>query len=250
MRTGANMMPKSKQTPRKHFDEDIYRAEQLMLLAKNMSTKGVDEELTRDVYMSALMLGVGAMDAYFSDSYVDCLTKVLRAYIHDNWQGDLPPAYAKRALPAKEVLDSSRNNRPLWSLRMATRKIMERDNMLSIPRVKEEFNGILPQSHKLWVGIMDELIACDCKKFTGITRAELSSLSGKSLEKAKKNATAKFDQRIKETVQLRHDWVHNCGRPKSAVKVPPPKQAADRLREVKSFVTVFDDHIQTHRLAR
>ncbi len=191
-----NKPPKPKQTPRKHFDEDIYRAEQMLQLAQHMSAKGADTELTRDLYMSALTLGVGAMDAYFSDSYVDCLTKVLRAYIHGMWQGDLPAAYAKRELPAKEMLDSSRMNRPLWSLRMATRKIMERNNMLSIPRVKDEFNGILPASHKLWSGLVDELIACNSKRFTGVTQADMAKLSGKGLEKAKKRAIASFQERV------------------------------------------------------
>lgn len=239
-----------KRTPRKHFDEDIYRAEQMLRLAGDMTTRGEDERLTQDVYMSALTLGVGAMDAYFSDSYVDCLTKVLRAYVHGKWPGDLPTAYAKRELPAKEILDSSRENRPLWSLRMATRKIMERDNMLSISRVKDEFNGILPSSHKLWGGLVNELIACNYKKFTKVTQADTIELSGKRLESAKKKAIASFQERIGATVQLRHDWVHNCGRPKVAILVPPYGQVVARLKEVRAFVTAFDDHIQAHRLAQ
>lgn len=241
---------KPKQTPWKHFEEDIQRAEQILLLAKEMAATGADERLRQDVYMSALALGVGAMDAYFSDSFVDCLTKVLRAYIHGKWQGDLPSAYARRELPAKELLDSSRENRPLWSLRMATRKIMERDNMLSISRVKDEFNGILPPSRKLWGGLVDELIACNSRKFTGVTSTDTAKLSGKTLEKAKKRAISAFQARIGETVQFRHDWVHNCGRPKSAIKSVPYGQAKARLSEVKALVTAFDDHIQAHRLAR
>jgi hypothetical protein len=237
-------------TPRKHFNEDIDRAHDMIRLSKSMDNEAAGERLVHDVRLSAVALAVGAMDAYFSDAYVDCLTSVLRAYIHGKWQGDLPPAYAKRELPAREVLDSSRQNRPLWSLRMATRTIMERDNMLSIARISDQFNGILPPTQKLWVGLINKLIAIDSKRFTGTTPSELSQLSGKDLEKKKKKAIYLFQERIKNTVQFRHDWAHNCGRPKSAIQKLTYNQAAARVQEIRTLVEAFDDHIQANRLAQ
>lgn len=241
---------KPKRTPRRHFDEDIGRAHQMLELSQNMEKDEAGERLFQDVRMSAIALAVGAMDAYFCDAYVDCLTSVLRAYIHNKWQGDLPPIYAQRELPAKEVLDSSREGRPLWSLRMATRKIMERDNMLSITRIKEQFNGILPSRHKLWAGLIDELLMLDSKRFTGVTRSELATLSNKGVAEAKRKAAGIFQERIKDTVQLRHDWAHNCGRPRSAIDKYTHLQAKAKIREVEALVSAFDNHVQLHRLAR
>ncbi len=237
-------------TPRKHFDEDINRAHDMIRMSKDKDSDGAGERLVHDVRLSAVALAVGAMDAYFSDAYVDCLTSVLRAYIHGKWRGDLPSAYAKRELPAGEVLDSSRQNRPLWALRMATRTIMERDNMLSISRISDQFNGILPPTQKLWAGLTNDLIAFGSKRFTGITQSELSQLSGKDLEKKKKKAIFLFQDRIKDTVQLRHDWAHNCGRPKSAIQKLTHNQATARVQEIHTLIEAFDDHIQAHRLAQ
>ncbi len=143
-------------THRRHFDEDISRAEAILATAK--ARKG-DARVSSDLRLSPVSMAVGAMDAYLCDAYVDCLTAVLRAYVTGQWNGgQLPSHYAKQQLPAGEVLDSSRTERPLWSLRMAARSVMERGNMLTLSRVPEQFNGILPDRHKLWVGLIDRLI--------------------------------------------------------------------------------------------
>jgi hypothetical protein len=232
-------------THRRHFDEDIARAEAILATAR--SRKG-DARLPSDLRLSAVSMAVGAMDAYLCDAYVDCLTAVLRAYVTGQWKDDhLPSHYAKQQLPAGEVLDSSRRVRPLWSLRMAARSVMERGNMLTMSRVPEQFNGVLPDSHKLWVGLIDRLIGFGYKRLTGVTGPEVNKLSGKPLEQAKKRAIKTFFNRISDTIQIRHDWAHNCGRPKTAIKTFSHAQARDRIREIRLFVTAFDDHLQQHR---
>jgi hypothetical protein len=236
-------------TPRKHFNEDIVRAENMVQLAASMEDDCSELRLVQDVRLSAVSLAVGAMDAYFCDAYVDCLTAVLRAYISGNWAGSLPANYSKQQLPAGEVLDYSRESRPLWSLRMATRKIMERDSMLTVSRIDDHFNGILPRSHKLWAGLIDQLINYNSKRLTKVTSSEANKLSGKDKENAKKQAIAKFKSRVSDTVQLRHDWAHNCGRPKSSIRTLTHNQAKARIKELKVFVEAFDDHIEAHRLA-
>jgi hypothetical protein len=220
-----------------------------------MEKAGYTERLTNDIRLSAVAMAVGAMDAYFCDAYVDCLTSVLRAYANGNWEESWPKRYLKRELPAGKVLDSlredaSRSDRPFWALRMVSREAMERDNMLSISRINSEFNPILPDSQKLWQRFVDKLIAYDYKRFTGIYSNELEELSGPELGKARKDAVQTFKERVGDTVQIRNDWIHNCGRPKVAIKDLTDQQALERIREINILVTEFDDHIQEHRLVR
>lgn len=235
-------------THRNYFDEDIARAKAILQTSEDLKQNGMATRQYRDVRLSAIALAVGAMDAYFCDAYVDCLTSVLRAYAQDNWHGDLPAAYAKRQLPAGEVLDTSRPHRPLWAVRMAVRGVMERDNMLTISKIDEYFNGILPGSRKLWLSFIPKLISYNFKRLTQYREADILDLDGKSLTKAKKKAIHVFKTRIGQTIQIRHDWIHNCGRPKQAIKDLTYGQAQARTRDIEIFVTEFDDHIQAHRL--
>ncbi len=126
---------------------------------------------------------------------------------------------------------------------------MERDSMLTESRIDEHFNGILPKSHKLWAGLIDQLIAYNSKRFTKVTKPETDKLSGKERESAKKQATATFKSRVADTVQLRHDWAHNCGRPKVRIQNLTHRQANARIKELRVFVEAFDNHIEEHRLA-
>ena len=88
---------------------------------------------------------------------------------------------------------------------------MEKGNMLSLERVKRHLNGILPDAHKLWAGIIDEIIDLGYKRLCGCYRSELDALSGKPLGDAKKKAIACVEDRLAGTIQYRHDWAHNCG---------------------------------------
>jgi len=236
-------------TQKRYFDEDIRRAEAVLNLAAKEKDKKADPQIVSDLRLSAIGMAIGALDAYLCDAYVDCLTSVLRSYVNGEWKGILPASYAKRALPAGIVLDSSRKHRPLWSLRMAVRKIMERDNVLCIDRVPKLFNGILPDTHKLWAGIVDELLALNSRRFAAFHQWEVAALTGKALAKARKEVIARFQSRLKETIQYRHDWAHNLGWPKTAIHNLTPQQATTRIREVRHFVDVFDRHIEQHRKA-
>lgn len=234
-------------TFRKHFDQDIKRAEELQVLSSSLQAAGSPRRLYQDVRLSGVALAVGALDAYLCDAYVDCLTTVLKSYRNGHWAGDLPRHYAKQPLPAGEVLDRSRASRPLWSIRMASRRVMERDNMLQLSRLPESFNGILPDRAKIWHGFIDNLVKHNLKRFTGYYQADLAKLTGSALGEARKRAAAAVRKRLASTIQLRHDWVHNCGRPKTAIKTISDGQAAARIREVRLFISEFDNHLRTHR---
>lgn len=235
-------------TPRTHFDEDIQRAEDLLSYAIQIEAAGADARLHQDVKIAAIGMSVGALDAYLCDKYVDCLTSALRAYSNGNWQGDLPTNYREQKLPAGEVLDRSRNSRPLWGIRMAARQIMERDNMLSISRIDEMFNPILPASHKLWSSFVPTMIDSGWRRLTGpYTNLQITAMSPEEKGKATKKVICTMKKRLACTIQIRHDWVHNCARPKLAIAKYSDGQASARIREIKEFITKFDDYIESNR---
>lgn len=197
---------------------------------------------------------MNAIDRWLGGSpthkYVDCLTKVLRAYVRGEWPGELPSFYKNERLPAGEVLDTSRKARPAWGIRMAARSVMERDNMLSLSRVDEMFNPVLPAGQKLWADFIGSVLVHGKKHLTGPkSAAQIAALDGKFKKAATKKAIATLKNRITSIIEIRHDWIHNCGRPKSAIVKYSDGQARVRIGDIRLFVEAFDDHIEAHRRA-
>jgi len=225
-----------------------------------MEAAGEPLRLVQDVRLSGVALAVGAMDAYLCDAYVDCLSAALQAYRRGTWpSAQLPSYYRRQLLPAGEVLDVSRMQRPLWSIRMAARRVMERDNMLAVSRIESMFNGILPPGQRLWDCMVGPFLQHRRKRFTGDrTAADIAALAAvrpmtsaaqKRLNEARKAVTARARSRISSTVQLRHDWIHNCGRPKTSIVTKSSSRAWTHVREVGWFVVALDDHLDQHRRA-
>ena len=65
-------------TPRSHFDDDLARARGL--LDATQSCAGLTPQVRDDMLRAAWMMGVGALDAYFSDAYASLLACTLIAY--------------------------------------------------------------------------------------------------------------------------------------------------------------------------
>ncbi len=234
---------------RADFDEDIQRAKDILALTATLKRQGKPQRVYRDVRLCAVAMAVGAMDAYFCDKYVDCIARALRAYTNHQWPGTFPARYAKTALPAGEVLKASRTKRPLWGIRMAARSLMEKEHMYSVSRVPDAFNPILPPGEKLWQDIIEVFIKLNRKRLTGINWPSYDGLVGRAKEKARTKATSRLMRRLGTTVQHRHDWIHNCGRPKDAIKDLTEGQARVRINEIQVFVTRIDSHIEKHRIA-
>jgi len=120
-------------TARTHFDQDIARAEAVAVQADLLEVQGSAAEVVNDIRLAAVGMAVGALDAYLSDKYVDCLTMALRAYSRGAWRGEFPDPFAKSGLPAGVILDvTKRRVRPAWALRVAARSLMEKESMLKI----------------------------------------------------------------------------------------------------------------------
>lgn len=236
-------------TAKTHFDDDISRAFTLHVHAQTLQLAGDVSQFPKDIRGAAVALAVGAMDAYFCDKFVDCLTKALQAYAAGTWPGPFPPAFRQQHLPAGEVLDASRIHRPKWGIRMAAKAVMERNNMYSLSRVDGVFNGILPVGQKLWLGIVPQLLAVGRRRFTKYLAADMAGLTGKPLLGRQREVIATVKSRIGITVQFRHDWIHNCARPKGTIVNYTDGEARAAMNEIKSLVDIFEAHIEAHRIA-
>jgi hypothetical protein len=234
-------------TSRAHFDEDIIRSEGMLDHARDLEADGSARRTFQDIRVASLAMSIGAMDAYLCDKYVDCLTAVLNTYSRGRWRGDLPGGSAKEKLPAGFVLDTSRSRRPGWGIRMAARKVMERENILSLRRIDDMFNPILPTGQKIWAEFVPALIALGRKRLTGITPSEMAALTGSRKGDATKKAATAVRDRIAGISQIRNDWIHNCARPKTAIQEWTHGEAATRIRDVKDVIYALDDHIEAHR---
>jgi hypothetical protein len=131
---------------------------------------------------------------------------------------------------------------------MAARAAMEKDFLYSLSRLDEAFNGILPSGQKLWDGIVDALAALGRRRFTTHLTMDLAALTNKPLQDARKKVIATVKNRIAITVQFRHDWIHNCSRPKAAIVNRTHGEARTAINEIKSFVEIFETHIEAHRI--
>ena len=123
---------------------------------------------------------------------------------------------------------------------------MDRENMLQVGRVKDMLNPVLPNGQKLWMDVIDKYIALNRKRLTGINQAELAAVPANKRTDAQKKAVAALLRRIGSIVQRRHDIAHNCDRPKVALQIIDEPRTKKMLADIKSFVTILDDHLTTH----
>jgi hypothetical protein len=230
-------------TARRHFDDDITRAWAMHDLARE--TVEQDTPLADDVGRVSVAFGVGALDAYLCDAFVDTLARCLKSCRRNAHQ---PPAgYALLELPIGPLM-ADYPTRSNWGLRMAARALMEKDNLLQLGRLKDLFNPALPQGQKLWVDLAPSFADLNRKRLSGFRKDEYAGLSGQEKSRGPNRVSAHVLRRMGEIVQRRHDIVHNCDRPKSAKQWLSLGQAKAMLVDVHDFVKVLDAHLDAHRL--
>jgi len=204
-----------------------------------------DDALATDLGRTAVAFGVGALDAYRCDAFVDSLARCLRSC---RLNSHAPPTgYGELELPIGPLMTdyAARND---WGLRMAAGALMERDNLLQFGRLKDLPNSSLPPGPKLWQDLVDDFVALDRRRRAGFRRAEYAALTGGARADGRKRVSAAALSRMGEIVQRRHDVVHDCDRPKTAKQPLTPAQAGKVLTDVRDFATILDDHLQAHRI--
>jgi len=176
-------------------------------------------ELRRDIFRASWMTAVGAFDAYFCDAYGDLLARTFRASKIEPTV-TLPARMKNINVPIPIVLTQDLSGG--WAWRMIARDLIEKDNVLSIKKVKELLNIFFRPSHKLftsdgqplhrWIERQQAM-----NRLFGFQRTVYRQAQGAAKSQLKKNALQKLENRLGMIFQRRHDCIHNCDRPKLAV---------------------------------
>lgn len=232
-------------TFRKHFDEDIARAFHVQAHAASLA--GPEELLAQDLLRSAVVIAVGAMDAYLCDLYVDLLSSSTQA-LSDGRIKSLPKSYKNVRLPIGALFGKKYSARPNWALRMAAREIMERENMQQVRKISGHLNPALPSTSHLWNSVVMDYVKLNRKRLTRLTTKDFIGMNPKVQKNLRGDAAGAMISRIEEVVQRRHDIVHNCDRPKTALQHITASQAKKMVTDIRDFVVILDDHVAKYRV--
>src|SRR5205807_7187354 len=177
--------------------------------------KAAAEHMLRgDVLRSAWMFAVGALDAYFCDAYTDVVAATI---ISKSRQPAivLPDFFYEIRFPVRSILEPYANNIN-WRWRMAARKMMERENVLSLSTVQTLFNKFFRNGQRLFRDVLPAWIVHpdSRRRLFGITAARFHALPANLRNQAVADAQTRLEQRFRDVFQRRHDCIHNCDRPR------------------------------------
>jgi hypothetical protein len=218
-----------------HFQQDSARARAIVAHADSLPRDTPAEQLLwSDLLRSAWMFAVGAFDAYFCDAYTDIVAATIIAKSH-HAPLVLPEFFHDIRFPVRAILESYTKN-VNWRWRMAARKMMERENVLSLATIQTLFNKFFRPGNRFFRDLLPNWIVHPHVRRTlfGITASRFHALPVNLRGPALVNAQTFMEDRFGEIFQRRHDCIHNCDRPR--VK-PQPLTSADVVRRVIEDVT-------------
>ena len=161
-----------------HFNQEISRARAIVAHADPLPKGNAAEQMLRsDLLRSAWMFSIGAIDAYFCDAYTDIVAATIISKSRHP-AAILPDFFYDIRFPVRAILEPYANNEN-WRWRMAARKMMERETVLSLSAIQKLFNKFFRNRHKLFQDPMAEWIMhADAKKrIFGVTRAAFIMLA-------------------------------------------------------------------------
>lgn len=223
-----------------HFNQDLQRARDLKSHADSLPSSVLKD----DIYRSAWMMAIGALDAYFCDAFADVLAKILNA---KNIDGNitLTDRVNSLRLPISSLLQVHGSNSS-WRWRNAARELIEKDNVLSLKKVKDLFNHIMDDSNKILSKDMmeDWLLNKSARhRLMGISATEYRRLSPADKNRRKKAMLEKLSNRYARLIQRRHDCIHNCDRPKVSLLSISHAEVQKAIEDVDFLVGSLDEHI-------
>jgi hypothetical protein len=233
-------------TALQHFREDIARAKAIVAHADPLPSTNLAEQLLRsDLLRSSWMFAVGALDAYFCDAYTDVVAAT--ASSKSRQPGiNLPEWVYDIKLPIRAILEEYDNTN--WRWRMAARKMMERENVISLSAIQTFFNKFFRKDHKFFRNLFDAWITRPDSKIRlfGISRIDYQALTEADKRLAREEATEQFEYRFQAIFQRRHDCIHNCDRPRMS---PQPLDNArvvlKVIQDIEFLVNRCDEHISS-----
>jgi hypothetical protein len=224
-------------TPKKHFDHDMLRAQSLYDLAVTVSAT----ELKADLFRASWMLSVGALDAFFCDAYADILSRTLRAKENQSTI-NMPDRLGELKVPVIAILEA----RGGWRWRMAARELIEKENVLSLDKIKKLLNLFCRDKHKLLTEeTIEQWIIHDdaTQRLMSVSRNTYKNMSPTDKQKYKKSALASLDKRMRMIFQRRHDCIHNCDRPKTGLTPIQDAQSQKVICDINFLVSRCFDHM-------
>lgn len=235
-------------TALQHFREDISRASNLLNHAEQMPNNSPQTKLLRDdVLRGVWMFGVGATDAYACDAYADMICALFIAKTTEKTIRIPDKLTQKILLPAFAMLNQypQRDN---WRWRVATRRMMDSQNILSLDSMQQHFNKLLRQNHKLFSNTIESwLLHRDAKqRVFGTTKYLYRQLSGNAKDTALKAMRTRFETHYQDIFQRRHDCIHNVDRPKIAIQeIGSINKIRHVLQDLDFLVARIDEHLST-----
>jgi hypothetical protein len=198
------------------------------------------------------MMGVGALDAYFSDAYaalLACTLIALRRQSNHRTTGDpieLPNSIADTPLPAS-IHFKKYQTRDNWRWRMAARGLIEKQNYLDVNLICGVLNRFLRPNKKVFKGAIGDWICHPEANQTLFVVGRVAYLKcDASARKAHRdNSTEKMRRRLDHIITRRHDCIHNCDRPRVALQSVSGGTVRLVLRDIEFFVHRCDEHLDT-----
>jgi hypothetical protein len=190
------------------------------------------------------MFAVGAMDAYFCDAYTDIVAATMISKSRHPAM-TLPDFFYNIRFPVRAMLEPYAVN-VNWRWRMAARKMMEREHVLSLEEVQKLFNKFFRRGHRLYGDLLDSWIIHpqSSKRLFDIPRTAYAALDPAGKDAARTRALEQMGERYGSIFQRRHDCIHNCDRPRVS---PQPLVKGDTVMrvidDVEFLVGRCDEHI-------
>jgi hypothetical protein len=189
------------------------------------------------------MFAVSALDAYFCDAYTDIVAATASSKSRQPTIS-LPEWVYDIKFPIRAVLEDYDNSN--WRWRMAARKMMERENVISLSAIQSLFNKFFRKGHRFFADVLDAWISRPDSRVRlfGVSRVDYQAMSETDQHKARALAIDQLQDRFGAIFQRRHDCIHNCDRPRMS---PQPLERGGTvikvIQDVAYFVHRCDEHI-------
>lgn len=189
------------------------------------------------------MFAVGALDAYFCDAYTDIIAATASSKSRQPAIA-LPEWVYEVRFPLRAILEEYDNQN--WRWRMAARKMMERENVISLSGVQTLFNKFFRRGHKFFRDLLDAwMCRPDARiRLFGVSRADYMAMTDPDKRAASEAASDQFEERFRTIFQRRHDCIHNCDRPRMS---PQPLDKGGTvlkvIQDINFLVYRCDEHI-------
>lgn len=232
-------------TALQHFTEDIARARAIVTHADPLPhATPAEKRLRSDLLRSAWMFAVGALDAYFCDAYTDIIAATASSKSRQP-AITLPEWVYEVKFPLRAILEEYDNEN--WRWRMAARRMMERESVVSLSAVETLFNKFFRRGHRFRDQLDTWMSRPDAKiRLFGIAPADYVAKSPQDKHTARQDAIEQLEERFRTIFQRRHDCIHNCDRPRMT---PQPLERGGTvlkvIQDVEFLVNRCDEHINS-----